>query len=202
MDRQVSLKELGFEFARTRSEESFRALYERVRPGLENHLFKMTRDRGEAGHLLSETMMAVREKIEQYNPKWHISTWIYRIAYINFCAGIRAEKRKKVSLIADAPDGPSASHYQQVEFAHVMEMDRQSEEEPDARKEAMLDALPSLVDRLPSEMRELVRAKFYDGLTLRQIADATNTPIGELSKRLTAAKGIMRRSLNGKGEVV
>lgn len=198
MDRQISLKELGFEFARTRSEEAFNKLYERVRPGLENHLFKMTRDRGEAGHLLSETMMAVREKIGQYNPKWHISTWIYRIAFINFCAGLRADKRRKISFIADVPDGPSAAHYQQVEYAHVLDMARTAEEAPDPRKEEMLDALPGLVERLPDDMRDLVRAKFYDGLTLREIADATNTPIGELSRKLTAAKSIMRKTLNGK----
>lgn len=198
MEQRISLKELGYEFARTKSDEAFRRLYERVAPGLENHLFKMTRDRGEAGHLLSKTMMAVRDKIGQYNEKWHISTWIYRIAYINFCASLRSEKREKMSLIADAPDGPSAAHFQQMEYAYVLDADKEAEDGPDPRREAILDAIPGLVERLPEDMRALVRARFYEGLELRDISAATNTPVAELSKKLTAAKTMMRRIYNGK----
>ncbi len=186
--REATLKELGYEFATTRSEESFRKLYDRIRPGLENHLFKMTHDRAAAGHLLSETMTAVYDKIGQYKPEWHISTWIYRIAYINFCHELRVNKRKNpLTYIADSPEGIGATQYRQAE--HAQAVDEQYEDgDVEAKRGAMLDAVPDAVTELPEDLRAVVEQKFYMGKTLRDIAAETGESVPSLTRKLNEAK--------------
>ena len=192
--REVSLKELGMDYFTTRSDESFRKLYERVKPGLENHLFKMTRDRDMAGHLLSQTMTTVHEKIEQYNPKWHISTWIYRIAFVNFCLNLRQEKRRGMSYIADVTEGPGATHYRQTEYAQALR-EQSTEEDADTVKSRRLDRLPDCVDTLPEDLKSIVQAKYYEGLSLKQIAARSGVAEGIVRVSLNKAKRIMKMQL-------
>ena len=77
----MTLKLLGQQFSETKSEKAYNDLYHRIKPGLSNYIYQIVKDRNESEDLFSMTMAIVYNKIDQYKPEFHISTWIYRIAY-------------------------------------------------------------------------------------------------------------------------
>ena len=56
----------------------------------------------DASDVVLNTMMKVWSKIDQYDTKWHISTWIYAIAYKNGICPIlsnrKVELNKNISI--------------------------------------------------------------------------------------------------------
>jgi RNA polymerase sigma factor (sigma-70 family) len=89
----TTLKTLGLDFAETKSEKTFNDLYMRIKPGLLNYINQIVKDRDAAEDLFSMTMSIVYNKIDQYKPEYHISTWIYRIAYHEAIMFLRRKKR-------------------------------------------------------------------------------------------------------------
>ena len=89
----ASLKTLGHTFAETKSEKTFNDLYNRIKPGLRNYINQIVKDSDAAEDLFSMTMSIVYNKIHQYKPEYHISTWIYRIAYHEAIMFLRRKKR-------------------------------------------------------------------------------------------------------------
>ena len=89
----MTLKTLGLEFAETKSEKIYNDLYHRIKPGLKNYINQIVKDNQASDDLFSMTMAIVYNKIEQYKPEFHISTWIYRIAYHEAIMHLRRKKR-------------------------------------------------------------------------------------------------------------
>ena len=94
----MTLKTLGTQFAQTKSEKSFNDLYGRIKPGLLRYINQIVKDGDIAEDLFSMVMSTAYNKIEQYNPKYHISTWIYRIAYTHSLMHLRNKKRLAFSV--------------------------------------------------------------------------------------------------------
>ena len=92
----MTLKTIGLNFAETKTEKSFNDLYHRIKPGLLNYIYQIVKDRSTADDLFSMTMSIVYNRIDTYKPEYHISTWIYRIAYNEAIMHFRRQKRDKV----------------------------------------------------------------------------------------------------------
>ena len=95
--KQETYRELGEAFYQTRLESDYNKLYSRVRPGLKNYINKMVKDKDVAEDLLSNVLLKLWTKIDQYDPKWNITTWLYKIAFNESLAYIK-DRNKKSSL--------------------------------------------------------------------------------------------------------
>lgn len=112
----TTLNELAVKFKSTHSEKYFEQIYHRVNPSLtrfvRKYLSNFYRANLEKVDLLAEDIVAetwtrVWTKIDTYNPKWAISTWMYRIA-INLCLGeINKSKKHNTFSLSSAFDGSS-----------------------------------------------------------------------------------------------
>jgi RNA polymerase sigma-70 factor (ECF subfamily) len=94
---KTTYRELGENFLNSRSESDYNALYKRVKPGLKTYIYKIVKDDSVANDLLSNVLVKLWTKIDQYNPEWQITTWLYKIAY-NESLGYIKERNKKSSL--------------------------------------------------------------------------------------------------------
>lgn len=90
-------KELALEFKNTKSEKSFSDLYNKMRPGLWNYIYKIVKDPDVADDITSTTLTTVYLKIDQYDPNYQITTWAYRIGF-NASIGFLRVNNKKVSM--------------------------------------------------------------------------------------------------------
>lgn len=80
MDRQMTLQEMGLRFFQTRQEKDFTRIYSRLYPNLSFYLRDMVPLQDDRNEIIAITFAKVWNKIEQYDPYWNFSTWVYRIA--------------------------------------------------------------------------------------------------------------------------
>lgn len=93
----ANYREMTENFLQTRSEESFTALFYRIKPGLTAYVNKIVKDREVAEDIAINTLTKLWTKIDQYDPKYQITTWLYRIAF-NDALGYINKRNKKSSL--------------------------------------------------------------------------------------------------------
>ena len=89
MQKTTSYRELAENFLATRSEKDFNLLYKRVQPGLRNYIMNVVKDAEAAEDILANTLIKMWTKIDQYDPKYQITTWLYRIAFNESLGWIR-----------------------------------------------------------------------------------------------------------------
>lgn len=74
-----NIQNLAEDFIKTRSESSFKALYERLKPGLTTYAYNILKNEQASDDVVSDAFIKMWSKIEQYNNNWNFSTWVYRI---------------------------------------------------------------------------------------------------------------------------
>ncbi len=96
-NNNLSYRELAENFVATKSESDYVQLYKKVKPGLRSYIFKTVKDSAAAEDILTNTLTKLWTKIDQYDPQYQITTWLYRIAF-NECLGWIRERNRKYSL--------------------------------------------------------------------------------------------------------
>lgn len=97
MKSEKSYRELGTAFYNKRDERSYNELYKKVKPGLKSYVWNILKDDEATDDVLSNTLTKLWTKIDQYNPDYQITTWLYKIAF-NESLGYIRERNKKYSL--------------------------------------------------------------------------------------------------------
>jgi RNA polymerase sigma factor (sigma-70 family) len=79
----------------TKDERYFKQVYENLRTGLYNNIYRIIKDRDIAEDILSETFLLIVQNIRQYDPsRGAFSTWAYNIAQHASFAWLNQEKRQ------------------------------------------------------------------------------------------------------------
>lgn len=87
-------RELAEAFITDRSEKNYTALYHKIRPALKSYIYNIVKDQDATDDILATTMTKLWTKIDQYNPDYQITTWIYRIAFNHALGWIRSRNRQ------------------------------------------------------------------------------------------------------------
>jgi RNA polymerase sigma-70 factor (ECF subfamily) len=93
MIKEPTLQEIGLKFYQSRHESDFTKVYQRLRPSISYFLKDLVPDQDDRNEVIATTFSKVWCKIEQYNPYWNFSTWVYRIARNEALLFHRARKR-------------------------------------------------------------------------------------------------------------
>lgn len=188
-----SLKDLGFKFKETRSEKVFTELYHRIRPGLYNYIFQVVKDHDDTENLISYVMSTVYNKIDTYDPKWHISTWIYRIAYTSACMELRYRKARKTTNMSVLEMSENKNLISKIEFESmetykdILEI---AEEKAEADESQL--RLRRIVSQLPDEYRVVIEEKFFNDLKYEEIAQKLDIPLHTVKNRISRGKRIIK----------
>ena len=95
--QKLTYRELAENFYQSRSEKDYNQLYKKVMPGLKSYIRKIVKDAEATDDILSNVFIKLWTKIDQYDPKWQITTWLYKIAF-NESLGFIKERNQKSSL--------------------------------------------------------------------------------------------------------
>ena len=158
-----------------------RSVVERFEGKLLRYAAQLTGDGDRAGDVVQETFLRLcredREKIEG-----HLAEWLYTVCRSRALDLLRKEKR--MSTVSDA----AAS--------------RPSREPPQAEVAADRDSfaqIQRLIERLPDNQREVVRLKYQNDLSYREIASITELSVSNVGYLLhTALKTIRGQMEEGK----
>lgn len=92
-----SSKELALAFKKSKSNKDYNLLYNKIIAGLRNYVLGIVKDEDVMKDIVSNTMLKVYSRIDEYDPSYQITTWSYRIAYNESIQYIR-QRNKSVSL--------------------------------------------------------------------------------------------------------
>jgi RNA polymerase sigma-70 factor (ECF subfamily) len=77
---EENIQSLAIRFVNTRDEKDFKSLYDRLKPGLLQHVYNILKNQPAAEDIIADAFVKMWAKIDQYNPHWNFSTWAYKIA--------------------------------------------------------------------------------------------------------------------------
>lgn len=149
-------------------------------PRVKAYLMRLGADNALAEELAQDVMVTVWRKADLFDrTQASVSTWLFRVARNKRIDAIRRTTKPELDpndplLLPSAP--PAADSV--ITGAERDQLVR----------EAIVD--------LPEEQRQLLQQAFYDGLSHREIAEQTGTPLGTVKSRLRLAFLKLRSKLD------
>ena len=198
-----SYRELTENFLSTRSEADFTALFYKVKPGLTTYINKIVKDREMAEDIAVNTLTKLWTKIDQYDPQYQITTWLYRIAF-NDALGHINNRNKQSSLDALSDYGVEVS--ENGEFVsgskglngaiedYVMKTEQDFLEEDDELMAKYGRALAE-IENLKGMYREIVIDRLINEMKYEEIAEKHDLPLQTIKNRIRRGKAIIEENM-------
>ncbi len=153
-------------------------LIERHTPRIRNYIRLMVRDNDVAEDILQDALIKSVKMIDEgrYTENGRLLSWMMRIAHNLAIDRFRALKNRPT--INEAEAGYDILGTQRIS-------------EPAAEEQIIKDEIHTqvreLVELLPDDQREVVRLRYYSGLSFREIAEQTNVSINTALGRMRYA---------------
>lgn len=165
--------------------EAFDVLLSRNQQKLFSYILFVVRDRGQAEDVFQETFVKAIVKLQQrkYAPSGKFCAWLMRIAHNIIMDAYRSQQSSKVVEVANGNDLSNLKGENHLEG----NIERQY-----VNNQVMND-VRHLMDSLPAPQREVVFMRFYQDMSFKEIAEATNVSINTALGRMRYALLNMRR---------
>lgn len=169
--------------------EAISQLIERHRTRVYDYIRMMVKDDELADDIFQETFIKVVRVIDEgrYKESGKFLSWVMRIAHNQVIDHFRAEKQNRTT-------NESRAGYD------ILATQRLSEGSIEDRLvgEQIEEDLRRLVDELPEEQQEVVRLRYYSGLSFKEIAEQTEVSINTALGRMRYALINLRRIIKEK----
>ena len=164
---------------------AFDLLLERNKQKLFSYILFVVREREAAEDFFQETFVKVITKLQEgkYSPTGKFSAWIMRIAH-NVILD-RYRELKAEHIVEPTPDNDLSN----LSRNDLMDMSIESRYVNDQ----VLKDVSHLMNRLPDPQREVVFMRFYQQMSFKEIAVATNVSINTALGRMRYALINLRR---------
>ena len=173
--------------------EAISQLLERHTRRLRDYIRMLVKDSDVADDLTQEVLIKVVKVIDEgrYTDKGRFLPWLLRIAHNRVLDYFRAQKQNKSVNEANAGFDILGSK----SFA-------EPSIEDNIISEQCAEEVRALVDELPEEQREVVRMRYYEGLSFKEIAEHTGVSINTALGRMRYALINMRQIIKKKNLVL
>ena len=193
--KQTSYRELTENYIKSKSERDYKALYNRVRPGLRTYIYNVVKDNEATDDILTNTLTKMWTKIDQFDPQYQITTWLYRIAF-NECLGWIRQRNKKRSLDAMKDYGINTERYLAKTSARdlLVEMEYKSEQEWIDEDNYIMNQYETVlknIDSLKPMYKGILEDRLLNNLKYEDIADKYNLPLQTIKNRIRRGKAII-----------
>jgi RNA polymerase sigma factor (sigma-70 family) len=200
---QLTYRELTENYLASRSEKDFTALYRKVKPGLRSYIYKIIKDQEATDDVLVNTLAKMWTKIEQYDPQYQITTWLYRIAF-NECIGFINDRNKKTSLNKLSEFGIEVEDGGLIrEELSILLEDAEAKTEQDFLDEDLelelqyTNCLKAIQDLKPI-YKEIVIDRLIHNMKYEDIAEKYDLPLQTIKNRILRGKRIIAEQIENK----
>lgn len=182
---QLTDEELALEYINGNN-RAFDELLARTQTGLYSYIIFIVHNKEIADDIFQETFLKAIQKLQMhgYSPTGKFNAWMIRIAHNTIMDWYRRQKAKHL-IDTDGDDLRIA----QMSDEQLMETSR---EDLLANAQVMND-VRSLIDFLPEAQREIVKMRYYQNLSFKEIAEQTGVSINTSLGRMRYALINMRR---------
>ena len=155
-----------------------------------NFAFKYFSDHDLAMEVTQKTFISMDKNLKSLKDEGSFKSWIYRIAS-NYChEEIRKQKRKWVFPFMKVQSKDDQDFIQNTESTN-----RESNPDREYAQMELKELLEKALTELPEEQRMVVIMKEYEGLKIREIAEAMNISENTVKSRLYYALGSLKKLL-------
>jgi RNA polymerase sigma factor (sigma-70 family) len=197
---KLNYRELTENYLESRSEAAFTALYRKAKPGLKSYIYKIVKDNEVAEDIVVNTLTKMWTKIDQYDPQYQITTWLYRIAF-NECLGYISDRNKKTSLnkLAEFGIEVDGEGFVGDTLSHLIEeAEYKSEQDFLDEDEALQNQYASAlraIEKLKPIYREIVVDRLLNNMKYEDIAEKYDLPLQTIKNRILRGKRLIQEEL-------
>ena len=169
--------------------EAVSQLLERHTRRVRDYIRMMVKDNDVADDLTQEVLIKVVKVLDEgrYTDKGRFLPWVLRIAHNRVLDYFRAQKQNKtVSESSAGFDILGSKNFAEPSIEESIILDQRAEE------------VRALVEELPDEQREVVKMRYYEGLSFKEIAEQTGVSINTALGRMRYALINMRQMIKKK----
>jgi len=162
--------------ARRGDVEAFGALVRRFQDRVFTVALRLTRNRATAEDMAQQALLRAWQGRQAYDPRWCVSTWLYRIV-TNLCVDEHRRRARAASLLpAAAPSRVAPAH--------------QALEERETR-----NRLNGALRGLPRGQQAVMVLRYLDDLPYAEIGRICGLPVNTVKSHLRRAKAALRKEL-------
>ena len=199
MSKQITYRELSENFIKSKSEHDYNALYARVKPGLRNYIANVVKDTEATNDILTNTLTKMWTKIDQYDPSYQITTWLYRIAF-NECLGWIRQRNTKYSLEAMKDYGIEISDQYAHTSARDLLIEYELKTEADWLEEDQdltdrYELALNNIDNLKPMYKGIIEDRLLNNMKYEDIAEKYNLPLHTIKNRIRRGKSIIAENM-------
>ncbi|MCR4317791.1 MAG: RNA polymerase sigma factor [Planctomycetes bacterium] len=165
--------------------DAFDAIIERHYRNLRHYIFAMVGSEHDAEDLVHDVFIKVMRKADTFEPKFKVSTWLYRVARNTVLDFLKYEGRRKHQSL-DAPIGPLSQGEAGNVFADLVPSSALESFELASKKE-LITLITRYIGELTDQRREALTLHYFQGLRYSEISDIVGVPEGTLKFRVFEA---------------
>lgn len=171
--------------------EEFIVFYQKYKPKLEWTLFKMCNDKDDASDIATDAFLKALHKIEQYNPDFKFSTWLFTIAKrIMFD---RIEEKKSMVSIDESID---------EEFTLMDVLADHPTGENSEKDVEKAQYLSQKIMNLKEKYKRVMIMREIEGRSYLDISKDLKTNLSTIKSRIRNARLILRREVENEFEKI
>jgi RNA polymerase sigma-70 factor, ECF subfamily len=182
--KQLGLQTIALNFIDDKSNNNFRELINRLRPGIVSFAYKYVKDRDLANEVSSRVFITIWKKIDQYKTQYNFSTWAYAIAK-NEALGMLRNKNKTISL--DKCMAGNSKFFQSYNPSFSMDTECMGPQGEDIIDQ-LYDASISAIKQLDQPYQAVMIEREINKKPLSDIADDLGWNLSTVKTRLRKAR--------------
>jgi len=185
----VSIEEKLIKRIKKGDRDAFPELVELYKDKIYHVAYRMLGNAQEAEDIAQETFIRVYANLENYDPSYKFSTWIYRIA-TNLCIDhLRKRKQSVYSLDKPVEGAEGLDWHDRLADPDLGPEDRVLEGEFHGQ-------VQEAIDSLSPKYRSIMILRYLEDLSLSEISDALKLPVTTIKTRIHRGREALKKKLN------
>ncbi|MCQ2011307.1 RNA polymerase sigma factor SigW [Sporolactobacillus sp. STSJ-5] len=172
-------------------QQAFAELVERYKNSVFAICLRMVGNAQEAEDLSQEAFIRAYNHIDQYDHERKFSTWLFRIA-TNLSIDFLRRRKNVVSLDAVVPSTEGLS------LNAMLPDEGEQPEDRIVRKETE-EMVQGEIKKLPEKYRSAVVLKYIEDLSLKEISEIMEIPVGTVKTRIHRGREMLRKNMMAEG---
>jgi RNA polymerase sigma-70 factor, ECF subfamily len=168
--------------------DAFAQLVELYKDKIYQLAYRMVGNKQEAEDIAQEAFLRVFANIDQYDPGYKFSTWIYRIATNLSIDHLR--KRKQVYSIDRQGDGTDDIDW------HERIADQAPNPEEQLVKGELQEQVQQALSNLTPKYRSIMILRYIEDLSLQEISEVVKLPVTTIKTRIHRGREALKQKLN------
>ena len=160
-------------YALTQANPCFAILYKRYDRKVFAKCISMLKDEAKAGDATQDIFMKIFTNLSKFNHKSRFSTWVYSITY-NYCIDALRKEQRHGAIFSDELEKAPDKGVPEVSDAEMAEI--------------KVHILKKVLQRIPSGDRAILRMKYEEGMSIRDIAEALDKSESAIKMKIKRAK--------------